>query len=155
VKLIIEHKKNRLLFLNNQRGFVPSWFMEGAIAIAILGIVAAIVIGAYGDYMSKRKVREIAAYGEQATQLLDMYIKQHAVLPDDPSMVGISAKSPLIASISINKPSGEIVVTANFSPLEYHSLIFVPEYNQQVKTWRCISKDIEEKYLPQNCQKEY
>jgi len=52
----------------NDRGFVRAFVMEGMIAIAILGIIAAIAIPQYVNYRNRDLDREARTHASQAYQ---------------------------------------------------------------------------------------
>ncbi len=140
--------------------FVPRLGLGGGaggiiIFVAIIGILAAIALPAYQDYVARAKLAEVTVYGERATQAVGEYLQKNNRIPGSLEQTGI-AGSPLPASISeatIDGKNAIIRLMIRAQPMEGKSLLFIPSQgaDKQV-TWRCASQDIPVRYLPARCK---
>lgn len=124
-----------------------------ALVIAI-GIVSSIAIPAYRDYAVRSKVSDMAAVGNAATRAINDYYAAHQALPDDLAATRFSQSSRHVESVTFDRQSRTVAVTANFSPIEGQRLLYValsPGEAPRI-VWRCASGGIPNRYLPSNCR---
>lgn len=135
-----------------QQGFVPDRQLMGMILVAIVGILAAIAVPAYNDYVIRKKMFEVLDAGNQMTQQLDAHLLKHGALPDNLAAAGISASSPLVSAVQLNRSPERLIITTRFSPLDGKSLVLALENRPPNSIWHCSSKDIPERHLPRSCR---
>ncbi|HEY6096060.1 MAG TPA: M48 family metallopeptidase [Gallionellaceae bacterium] len=138
--------------------FIPRFGVGGAgsgvVVIAIIGILAAVAIPAYQDYVSKAQIASAVAVGHSATQAVENYVYKTGKIPGSLGKAGFSlpenAKS--VAEIEINPENAVVVVTLGNGALAGKTIGFVPSLDGQKRIhWRCTVKDIKATLLPKEC----
>jgi Zn-dependent protease with chaperone function len=138
--------------------FIPRLGLGGSAAsmlvfVAIIGILAAIAIPAYQDYITRSKLMEVVNMGDIASGAVAEYYNQNKAIPKTIEQAGFNMVSPAVRQVSVNPQTGVVSLTVGFSPYEGKSLSFVPslDANKRIK-WRCASEDIPAKVLPARCR---
>lgn len=128
-------------------------------AILPIGILAAIAIPAYQDYVTKSKMMEALHSLAPAKTAMAEYYLSHGQIPpgfDLAKDAGYSATSPYLSSIRVRDQDSAIEATANVAPFQGKVLLVVPVISGNgVSDWKCGSVDIPAKYLPSNCQNRF
>lgn len=119
-----------------------------------IGILAAVAIPAYQDYMNRAQTAEAFAVGQQATAAVGSFYVEHHGLPENLEAAGLNIKlPPAVKSVSLNTGNGVIAVTMATGILADKSLEMVPSENEDHSlNWSCQSEDIPAKALPKACQ---
>ena len=138
-----------------QKGFT---LIELMIVIAIIGILAAIAIPAYQDYIAR----------SQMTEALNLASAQKTAVSETYGQIG---KFETIASESFGIPKADTikgtyvnnvavadgVITATMNKdgvskgISEGDLVLTPKDEAGSITWECTSTKIEQKYLPKAC----
>ena len=124
--------------------------------VAVIGILAAIAIPAYQDYITRARMAEAVSVGRSASEKVGAYYYQHQRTPGSLAEAGFVAQvSPAIKEVNVNSQDGVITITMASGPVNGKALLFVPsiESSNQI-VWKCMSKEILDRYLPQQCRQQ-
>ncbi len=142
--------------------FVPRLGLIGGgagsliVVVAIIGILAAVAIPQYQDYVNKAQLMQAVSVGRQATVAVDQYYSQKNAVPENLEQAGFSASTTgTFAQVITVNPDNGIISVALTTPALYagKQIIFVPniDANKQI-VWQCSAAGIPNKVLPQDCQ---
>ncbi len=122
--------------------------------IAFIGILAAIAIPAYQDYTTKARLTEAVTVGRNAADSVANYYNQHQEVPGSLEQAGFAAPiPPSVKELSVNNQNGTVIITMASAPISGKTFLLVPslDSNNQI-IWTCMSQEIQDKYLPQQCR---
>ncbi|MEO6920422.1 MAG: pilin [Collimonas sp.] len=124
--------------------------------IAAIGILAAIAIPAYQDYTTRAHVAEASATGQKATQSITSYYLEHKQMPADLAQAGFTETLPRsVKEIDIDIRNGVVSIVMAGGPVDGKILNLAPSLdNAGHVTWRCMSQEIKDKYLPRECRQQ-
>lgn len=137
-----------------QQGFT---LIELMIVVAIIGILAAIAIPAYQDYIARSQVTEAASLaGGLKTRVAEVYSLEGEVAAANSGSNGVPAaadvKGEYVASVTVT--DGVIVALFNTTgvakPLSGESITWTPTESSDNIQWKCTST-LEQKFLPKGC----
>jgi type IV pilus assembly protein PilA len=136
-----------------QQGFT---LIELMIVVAIIGILAAIAIPAYQDYIIRSKVTELATAADACKVSVSEYRQTLNAWPPDQSTSGCSDQSTkYVTSLVVAAGTGVITVAANAASVGGGGGNFVLTPNVVATgqiDWSCTNSTISAKYLPANCR---
>ena len=138
-----------------QKGFT---LIELMIVVAIIGILAAIAIPAYQDYITRSKVTELVTAGSACKTSVAEYIASENAYPANVSSAGCTddAKSKYVTSLSVVDGVITIVGSTGTGALPTAAAgNYVLSPNSTAGggvEWVCTDSTIPPKYLPANCR---
>lgn len=126
------------------------------VVVAVIGILAAIALPAYESYKTYAGIKEAISIGNSAAASVARYYSEHRTAPASLQIAGFTASlPPSVKSIAVDSQNGMVVVTMAISPIEGKAVLLLPslDANGQV-TWKCMSQQIPDRYLPQQCRQQ-
>jgi uncharacterized RDD family membrane protein YckC len=120
-----------------------------------LGILGAIAIPAYQDYMVQTRVAVIVEAIRPATEAVEEFIDRNGHRPQSLAEAGFTAERPIagVRNLVYDPNGGVITVTLGFDPVAGKTFLFAPQqlHNRNIE-WRCRPGTLNARYLPQSCR---
>jgi len=137
-----------------QQGFT---LIELMIVVAIIGILAAIAIPAYQDYITRSKVTELVTAGSACKASVSEYYQSQNVFPANNSSAGCASNATkYISALAV---SGNVITVtaltgAGAIPAAAAGAYILSGTSSTSGTidWSCTASSIPSKYLPANCR---
>ncbi|MES2757743.1 MAG: M48 family metalloprotease [Pseudomonadota bacterium] len=141
--------------------FVPRLGIGGGggliVTMAIIGILAAVAVPAYQDYVRKAQVAAAYQGGRQATAAVEKYFYATNKVPATLEEAGAAARpagNAAVEVIELNPENGVIRVITRMQTLQGQGvLVFAPTLGGARRiTWKCGAEDIDAKLLLPDCR---
>ncbi|WP_268884890.1 pilin [Kangiella shandongensis] len=143
-----------------QAGFT---LIELMIVVAIVGILAAVAIPAYQDYIKRSKMSEVMATAGACKTSISEYAASNNELPATTASAGCSSGSQYVADLQV--ATGVITVTSQnigtgadgqavlLTPVTSTGAAVTNANPDQIGGWNCTNAGgVESEYLPANCR---
>ena len=143
--------------MGKNRGFT---LIELMIVVAIIGILAAIAIPAYQDYIARAQVAEAVELLGGAKVVLAEFYQNNGTWPGAPADLGMAVSGKYVSNVEFVSPTGgTIAVRATFKTTDVSALIrgrrVILRTENGARTWSCgpdSSNGIGMAYLPSACR---
>ena len=140
---------------NLQKGFT---LIELMIVVAIIGILAAVAIPAYQDYIARAQAVEPINLMGGARVAIDEEISTNGAFPSgDLASLGIKTSGTYTSTIEVTASAtdGTGTLTATFKSSGVNANLMgktITYTRDTAGEWDCSPGDVEAKYLPKTCQ---
>ena len=133
-----------------QQGFT---LIELMIVVAIIGILAAIAIPAYQDYIKRAKGSELLSVASGAKASVSEYIVVQGAMPGDQTEAGFEDQSTqYVNSIAWDATNDRITITGDSTEVDGLTLILTPSTNAAgAVDWACAATAAT-KFAPSSCR---
>lgn len=137
--------------MNKQSGFT---LIELMIVVAIIGILAAIAIPAYNDYMVRARVSEVINVGSNAKTAVSEFRISNGSMPTSTAQAGVTTISTdMVASLAVGA-GGVVTITGNPTNLGTggaFAIVLTPTFANGAVTWTCTATGATQ-YAPASCR---
>lgn len=143
----------------NEQGFT---LIELMIVVAIIGILAAIAIPAYSNYITRAQVSEALTMGAGLKSPLSDYSWQKSSWParlvdltqspqeDEINATLVGKYASITPTISGAYPQGEIILTMTVGRASGQTILM--QTSDGASTWTCTPGTLDPKYRPNACR---
>lgn len=135
-----------------QQGFT---LIELMIVVAIIGILAAIALPAYQDYVVRSKVSEAAATAAACKTSVAEYLASKGSMPANIAAAGCSTTpSQYVTSTTVANGTITIAVAAGTGTTGNYVLVPTQDGTNTtaITAWACTTSTVPAKYLPAICR---
>ncbi len=137
--------------MNKQSGFT---LIELMIVVAIIGILAAIAIPAYSDYIVRARVSEVINIGSNAKTAVSEYRISNGSMPTTNAAAGVTTVvSDMVTGVAVGA-GGVITITGNATNLGTggaFGIVLTPTFATGAVTWACTATGATQ-YAPASCR---
>ena len=125
------------------------------LVIAGLGVIAAVALPAYQDYITRAKVAEVLIQGLSARSTISEYYAGKGKLPRSLDEAGYrQANSRYVESLKFDPNRGVLRMIPIATLAGGKSIDFIPKVEAgALISWTCSSEDMPQKFLPPSCRK--
>lgn len=136
--------------MKKQQGFT---LIELMIVVAIIGILAAIAIPAYQDYIIRSKVTELVTAADACKTSVAEYYQSQNAFPADITVAGCRATgTDFMTSLGYDGTTHAITATGS-AAVKSTNIVLTPSENSGGLKWACSTQDdAHKKYVPANCR---
>lgn len=135
-----------------QKGFT---LIELMIVVAIIGILAAIAIPAYSDYMTRARVAEMVSVASAAKTSISEYILTKKAFPPTAAAAGVTTTTtPMVKSLTVGTNNGVITVSSSAAvtgTADDIAIVLTPTNNGSSVSWACTATG-KTQFAPASCR---
>lgn len=148
-----EQKQLRALAAKGGTSGVVVFLIMFLAVVPIIGILAAVAIPQYNDYLIRSHMRGVQVYASGATEAVAAYYYKTGAVPGSLDEAGFTQAPPEAVSTAAVGRGGVLTITMA-KPLAGKRLVFSPalDENQRI-VWECGSEDIPKRNLPPECRR--
>lgn len=135
-----------------QKGFT---LIELMIVVAIIGILAAVAIPAYQDYIARSQVTEAVNLTGGTKAPLAEFIQDQGRLPGALASLGVTESGKYVETLVLSGSTSNIIVTATMRSTGVNLNIqgdTLTMTSSDASTWDCTGGTIETQYRPGACK---
>jgi len=128
---------------------------QGSMAtVATVGILAAVALPAYQEYVNKSKYAVIVTNAMPITWSIERYIERHQTMPMSLADLDKTLPEMGIMDMNVDLYSEEGVLAVTVKEGEYFGTViyFERDDSEMEVKWRCSSEDIDHQHLPASCR---
>lgn len=137
--------------IKQQSGFT---LIELMIVVAIIGILAAIAIPAYNDYIVRARVSELLNVGSNAKTSVSEYRISKGSMPTTNTAAGVTTVvSRYVSGVAVGA-NGVITITGNQTNLGSGAalaIVLTPTFSNGAVLWTCTGTGATQ-YVPSSCK---
>ena len=138
-----------------QQGFT---LIELMIVVAIIGILAAVAVPAYQDYLVRSKVTEGLVGASEFKTAIAEYHAFRGTFPANNAVAGLSPSASYATDyVSTINISGALITVTMSDSTDLHdaggrTIVFTADGSGQKLTWTCTAGNMQDNFLPSQCR---